>query len=200
MPSLTAWIPTEAVTVLLLVLGVAGLAGAAARLLASGVRSRDPGDAFLDDVVGLVGAGRVDDAIARCVAVRSPIADVALLVLRSRMRDEADLRGLAEAARASVLPVLGRGNRWLPALAIALVALGAAGAVVGLQHAWSAGRPAHPKALDPLALGLLLGSMLGVAHGWLATRAARAEARIAEMTARLINALRDRPDVRLGHR
>ena len=200
MPSLTAWLPPAAPTLLLLLVGLGGLAVAVLRLAASGVRGRDPGEEFVDEVVGLVGAGQVDEAIARCVAVRSPIADVALLVLRSRMREEADLRGLAEAARLSVLPVLGRGDRWLPALAASLVLLGSAGSVIGIQHGWRAGRAPGDEALDPLALGLLFAALLALVHGWLATRAARAEARIAEITSRLINALRDRPDVRLGHR
>lgn len=200
MPSLTAWLPAAAPTLLILVVGIPALVYAAMRLARSMARARDPGDQFLDEVVRLAGEGQVDDAIARCAAVRSPMADVALVVLRSRVREEADLRGLAEAARLSVLPALGRGERWLPAVGVGVATLGGAGAVMGIQHAWRAGRPVPAEALDPLALGLLIAAILAFAHGWLATRATRAESRIATLSARLVNALRDRPDVRLGHR
>jgi len=52
----------------------------------------------------------------------------------------------------------------------------------------------------PLCLGLAVAAILIVGRGYLMSQADAISGQIREFSARLINALIDRPDVRLGHR
>jgi biopolymer transport protein ExbB/TolQ len=56
------------------------------------------------------------------------------------------------------------------------------------------------RALTPTAFGLTIAAMLTLGRGYLVNQSESITEEIREFSARLINALIDRPDVRLGHR
>jgi biopolymer transport protein ExbB/TolQ len=134
-----------------------------------------------------------------------------LLILRSRSRDEADLRMVADAAALAVLPKLQRRLAYLPALAWVALLLGALGLLLGLRAAFGATiasdaagytltRGRISRAFDPPVLATIVAMLLVLGRAYLASQAAVITGEIQEFSARLINALVDRPDVRLGHR
>jgi biopolymer transport protein ExbB/TolQ len=55
-------------------------------------------------------------------------------------------------------------------------------------------------ALRPLGVGLVLALPIILGHAFLAGESRKLSRRLDEFSVRLINALVDRPDVRLGHR
>ena len=65
------------------------------------VRARTNARLFIERVIALVRAGKVDEAIRVCASSRTAVADVALLLLRSRTHDEEDLNNVARAAELS---------------------------------------------------------------------------------------------------
>jgi biopolymer transport protein ExbB/TolQ len=137
----------------------------------------------------------VDDAIRVCASSRAAVADVALLVLRSRSHDEDELRNLARAAALSVAPRLGKRLRYVPSLAAVAALIGAAGTLHAMGNGGATG-----ASVRPLEFGLLAAAALVLAHAYLASQAESIVDQMDELSARLINALIDRPDVRLGHR
>lgn len=202
------------IMVALLLIGLTGLAVAAERLYVIVLRSKTNGRAFIEKVITLVRAGRVDDAIKLCAQSKTALSDIGLLILRSRSRDEDDLHNVADAASLSVLPRLTRRLQYLPMLANVALLVGLLGTVLGLSSAFGAlgnvggevaERSAHlangvSVALGATGMGLIVAIPLAVLHGYLASQAESIVEQIDEFSVRLINALIDRPDVRLGHR
>jgi biopolymer transport protein ExbB/TolQ len=117
---------------------------------------------------------------------------------------------VADAAALHVLPKLTRRIHYLPTLAVVAVLLGVLGTVTGLQQAFlNAPAPgdrniqlwiALSNALTPTAFGLAVAVLLTLARGFLVSQAEFITEEVQEFSARLVNALIDRPDVRLGHR
>jgi biopolymer transport protein ExbB len=196
----------------LLVIGVVGLAIAAERLYVIVLRSRTDGRSFIEKVISLVRAGRVDDAIKMCAQSKTALSDIGLLILRSRSRDEDDLHNVADAAALTVMPRLTRRLQYLPMLANVALLVGLFGTVLGLSAAFHALGDAAVNdranvlasgisaALGATGVGLLMAIPLAILHAYLASQAENIVAQIDEFSVRLINALIDRPDVRLGHR
>lgn len=198
------------VMVLILLVGIAGLAVALERLYVIVVRSKNNGRAFMERIIPLVRGGKIDDAIKVCAASSAVLPDMGLLILRSRSRDEAELRNVADAAALHVLPKLTRRTHYLPTLAIVAVLLGALGTVRGLHDAFLNAPAAGDRnvqlwialanSLTPMVFGLAVAVVLTLARGYLVSQAEAITEDVEEFSARLINALSDRPDVRLGHR
>jgi biopolymer transport protein ExbB len=159
------------------------------------VRAKTNARLFIERVITLVRAGKVDEAIRVCASSRTAVADVALLLLRSRTHDEEDLDNVAHAAELSVTPRLMKRLRYLPGLAAVAVCIGAAATLHGLGEAKQLA-----TSLRPSEFGLLVAAGLVLAHAYLASQAEAIVEQMDELSVRLINALIDRPDVRLGHR
>jgi hypothetical protein len=159
------------------------------------VRARTNARLFIERIITLVRSGKVEEAIRACAASRTAVADLALLLLRSRTHDEEDLLNVARAAELSVTPRLTKRLRYLPSLAIVAVLIGAAAT---LHRLGDGARLA--TSLRPSELALLVAAGLVLAYAYLASQAEAIVEQMDELSVRLINALIDRPDVRLGHR
>jgi biopolymer transport protein ExbB/TolQ len=172
-----------------------GLVVVLERLYVVVVRAKTNARLFIERVIALVRAGKVDEAIRVCASSRTAVADVALLLLRSRTHDEEELDNVAHAAELSVSPRLTKRLRYLPSLAAVAVLIGAAGTL----HAVGEGM-ALTMSVRPAVFGLLVAAALVVAHAYLQSQAESIVEQMNELSVRLINALIDQPDVRLGHR
>ena len=198
------------VMLLILLVAVAGLAVIVDRFYVVVFRARNKGRPFIERVIQLVRGGKLDEAIKACAGSASPLPDIGLLILRSRSRDESDLQNIAMAASLHVLPKLTRRMLYLPTLAVVAVLLGFLGTAVGLHDAFlnapSAGDRnvqlwiALAHAITPTAFALGVAVVLTLARGYLTSQAEFISEEVQEFSARLVNALIDRPDVRLGHR
>jgi biopolymer transport protein ExbB/TolQ len=196
----------------ILVVAVIGLAVFLERFYTIVIRSKINGRAFIERVIQLVRSGKIEDAIKLCTQSRAVLPDMGLLILRSRSRDEADLQNVADAAALAVLPRLTRRLHYLPMLANVATLLGLLGTIFGLREAFesvslasAAERSAQLAqgiaiALNATGFGLLVAVPLSVAHAYLVSQAETIIEQVDEFSVRLINALIDRPDVRLGHR
>jgi biopolymer transport protein ExbB/TolQ len=196
----------------ILVVGAAGLSVALERFYVIVVRSRVAGREFIDRLVQFVRAGKVEDAIKACARSKSTLPDIGLVILRSRSRDDNDLQHVATAAALTLVPRLRRRLQYLPALATLAVMLGLLGTVFGTRDALqtasmvAAGERTQRLAagiaasLNATGLGLGIAVPLWVAYAYLRSQAETTIEQVHELSARLINALVDRPDVRLGHR
>jgi biopolymer transport protein ExbB/TolQ len=196
----------------ILVVAVVGLAVFLERFYTIVIRSKINGRAFIERVIQLVRAGKVEDAIKLCSQSDAVLPDMGLLILRSRSRDEADLQNVADAAALSVLPRLTRRLHYLPMLANVATLIGLLGTIFGLRAAFGsvalAAAAERSKelasgiaiALNATGFGLLTAIPLTVAHSYLVSQAETTIEQVDEFQVRLINALIDRPDVRLGHR
>jgi biopolymer transport protein ExbB/TolQ len=196
----------------ILAVAVAGLAIFLERLYTIVFRSKINGRAFIERVIQLVRAGKVEDAIRLCTQSNAVLPDMGLLILRSRTRDEADLQNVADAAALSVLPRLTRRLHYLPMLANVATLIGLLGTIFGLREAFSSVGEAQAAersarlaagiavALNATGFGLFTAVPLSVAHAYLVSQAETIIEQVDEFSVRLINALIDRPDVRLGHR
>jgi biopolymer transport protein ExbB/TolQ len=211
MSTLTRWYAEGGpVMTLLLLVGLAGIAVVVERLYVVVFRARHKGRPFIERVIQLVRGGKVDEAIKVCAASAAALSDMGLLILRSRSRDESDLQNVAEAAALHVLPKLTRRLEYLPTLSTVAILLGALGTVNGLHDAFlnapAAGDHniqlwvALAYSLTPVEFGLGIAIVLTLARGYLLGQAEFITGEVREFSARLINALIDRPDVRLGHR
>jgi hypothetical protein len=188
------------------IVGVLAALLAAERTYAILLRARGGGRPFMERSIQLVRSGKLDDAIAVCSASRSALADIGLLILRSRAIQGADLREVAHAAELSLVPRLRHRLRYLPALGIGAVLLGVIGLVSAIDGA--GGRDAASwqtiaragGALRPLELGLAVLAAALFLNALLRDQADTVADEVREFAARLINALAGRPDVRLGHR
>lgn len=198
------------VMLLILLVGIAGVVVIAERLYVVVFRARHKGRAFIERVIQLVRGGKIDEAIKACAASAAALPDMGLLILRSRSRDESDLQNVADAAALHVLPKLTRRLDYLPTLATVAILLGVLGTVNGIHDAFlnapAAGDHnvqlwvALAYALTPTTFGLCIAIVLTLARGYLLSQAEFITEEVREFSARLINALIDRPDVRLGHR
>jgi len=159
------------------------------------VRARTNARLFIERVIDLVRAGKVDEAIRASAASRTAVADVALLLLRSRLHDEEELGHVARAAELSVTPRLTKRLRYVPTLGAVAVLLGVMGSLHEIGNGAALG-----AALRPSEFGLAVAAVLMLAHAYLASQAESVVEQMDELSVRLINALIDRPDVRLGHR
>src|SRR4051812_35938518 len=161
------------IMLLILLVGVAGLAILFERVYVIVFRSKNNGRLFIERIIQLVRAGKIDDAIKVCATSTAALSDMGLLILRSRSRDEVDLQNVANAASLSVLPKLTRRTHYLPTLAVASVLLGALGTILGLRSAFASAagdaggaslQVAH--ALTPTAFGLAVAVVLTLGRGY----------------------------------
>ena len=196
----------------ILITGLVGLAVFMERFYVIVMRSSINGRAFIERVIQLVRSGKAEDAIKLCAQSKAALPDMGLLILRSRSRDEADLQNVADAAALSVIPRLTRRLQYLPMLANVATLLGLFGTIYGLREAFASVALASAAqrseklaagiavALNATGFGLLVAIPLTVAHSYLVSQAETIIEQVDEFSVRLINALIDRPDVRLGHR
>jgi biopolymer transport protein ExbB len=198
---------------IMLVIALVGLVGTSVlveRVYVIVFRAKNNGRAFIERIIQLVRGGKLDEAIKMCADSSAALPDIGLLILRSRSRDEDDLQNVAAAASLSVVPRLTRRLQYLPTLAAVAILLGVLGSVHGFRDALlrSGGGADHDvrlsagfaAALTPTTFGLAVGILLTLGRGYLVSQAESITEQIREFSARLINALSDRPDVRLGHR
>ncbi len=196
----------------ILLVGVIGLAVFLERFYVIVIRSRTNGRAFIERTIQLVRAGKIDDAIKMCASSSAALPDMGLLILRSRSRDESDLQNVADAAALAVLPKLTRRLQYLPMLANVATLIGLFGTIYGLREAFASVASASAAersarlaagiaiALNATGFGLAVAIPLSMAHAYLVSQSEQIIEQIDEFSVRLINALIDRPDVRLGHR
>src|ERR671935_2571257 len=192
----------------ILVVAVVGLAVFLERLYTIVIRSKINGRAFIERVIQLVRAGKIDDAIKLCAQSTAALPDMGLLILRSRSRDEADLQSVADAAALAVMPKLTRRLQYLPMLANVATLFGLFGTIYGLREAFASVASASAAersaklaagiALAPNAagVGLFVAVSLSIAHAYLVSQSETIIEQVDEFSVRLINALIDRPDVR----
>lgn len=198
------------IMLLILLVGLAGLVVLLERLYVIVLRSKNNGRPFIERIIQLVRAGKIDEAIKACAASTAALPDMGLLILRSRSRDEGDLQHVASAAALHVVPKLTRRIHYLPTLSLVAVLLGALGTIHGMRDAFllQAGAIKNPgsiwldlaASLTPTAFGLCVAIVLLLGRVYLVGQSDVLTVEIQEFSARLINALIDRPDVRLGHR
>lgn len=210
MSSTTGLSGGAAVMLLILLVGIAGLLVLLERLYVIVLRSKTNGRPFIERIIQLVRGGKIDEAIKQCASSTAVLPDMGLVILRSRSRDEADLENVSSAAALAVLPRLTRRLEYLPALSLSAILLGVLGTVRDIQSAFLAAGAApanHPvlmtnlsNALTPIAFGLSVAVVLILGRSYLVSQAESITEQVREFSARLINALIDRPDVRLGHR
>ena len=195
----------------LLVVDVLGLVVLIERFHHIVLRSRINARPFMERVISLVHADKLDDALAFCAQHESALPDLGLILLRSGSRDEEDLTNVAAASALIATPNLTRRLGWLPTFAIVAVMLGMLGAVANLHdaliqstHATADARVALLNAiayaLRPLGAGLVSAIPFVAGHAYLVNESQTIIGQLEEFSARLVNALIDRPDVRLGHR
>ena len=83
--------------------GVAGIAVLVERIYVIVFRSKNNGRVFIERIIQLVRAGKVEDAIKAVRRdPRAALPDMGLLILRSRSRDEGDLHNVASTAALAV--------------------------------------------------------------------------------------------------
>jgi hypothetical protein len=169
-------------------------------------RSGFNGRPFIERIIQLVRAGKIDEAIKHCATVRNVLADIALLILRTRTKDEAELQNVASAAELSLVPRLRRRLPYFTMLAVIAVLLGLIGLADGIRIMYESGA-VMPSGRHPLASGMRsievgfgVAAALLLAQGFFTAQAEQVIEQVEELSARLVNALIDRPDVRLGHR
>jgi hypothetical protein len=169
-------------------------------------RSGFNGRPFIERIIQLVRAGKIDEAIKHSSTSRTVLADIALLILRTRSKEEADLQNVATAAELSLVPRLRRRLPYFTILAVIAVLLGFIGLADAARVNLEAGGSltADPSRLASgaraIEVGFGVAAALLLAQGFFTAQAEQVVEQVEELTARLVNALIDRPDVRLGHR
>jgi biopolymer transport protein ExbB len=187
----------------LLLVGAAGLLLLVERVVAIVIRSKIHARPFMEKVISLVRSGKADEALQLCADHQAALPDLGLVILRSKTKDEADLVSVAESVTMTMIPELTRRLAWLPTLGIVGLLLGLLGAVANLHAGLSdSGMTAQnvAYALRPLGVGILTAIPLIAGHAYLVSESQKLAAQLDEFSVRLVNALLDRPDVRLGHR
>jgi biopolymer transport protein ExbB/TolQ len=196
----------------LILVGIIGVLLLVERIVHIVLRSKINARPFMERVISLVRSGKLEDALKLCAEHQSALPDLGLVILRSRSRDEADLLHVSETSTLTVIPGLTRRLAWLRTLATLAMLLGALGAVANLHDALAeAARSAADVrgaavlmaiayALRPLGAGVLSAIPLIAGHAYLTNETQVLVAQLEEFAARLVNALIDKPDVRLGHR
>ena len=193
---------------LVLLVGLAGLVILIERFYVIVIRSKNNGRAFIERIIPLVHAGKIDDAIKQCTSSAAALPDIGLLILRSRSRNEVDLQRVADASALAVLPKLTHRLQYLVTLAVVALLIGVMGTLSGFHRALldDGSGPqatiAHglAGALAPTVFALGVSAFLLLGRTYLVGQAESITAHIHEFSARLINALIGQPDVRLGHR
>jgi len=193
---------------LIALVGVIGIAVLVERIFVILLRAKNNGRNFIERIIKLVRAGKMEDAIKQCADSKAVLSDMGLLILRSRSRDEAERRTLAQAASFALIPTLTRRLHYLSTMALAAALLGTLGAMLRAHEAlFAAGNGASAplaaglaRAFAPPAAGLAVATILVVGRAYLVSQAEALTEQLHEFSARLVNALLDRPDVRLGHR
>jgi len=197
-----------AVVWLIALVGVIGIAVLVERVFVIVFRAKNNGRVFIERVIKLVRAGKLEEAIKQCADSKAVLSDMGLLILRSRSRDEAELRTIARAALLALVPILTRRLPYLSAMALAALMLGALGAVLRAHDALLAAgagssgplAAALASAFAPPAVGLVVATVLVIGRAYVVSQAEALTEQLREFSERLVNALLDRPDVRLGHR
>ncbi len=187
----------------LLFIGVLGLALLSERIVHIVVRSSINARPFMETVISLTRSGKFDEALKLCAEHRSALPDLGVVILRSRNAGDGGLAGVAEAATLTAVPSLTRRLGWLPTIAHLAILLGLLGGVANLHEALvrqEGFEVGVAYALRPLAVGLMTAVPLLAGHAILTNAAQKLVAQLEEFSARLVNSLIDRPDVRLGHR
>jgi biopolymer transport protein ExbB len=194
----------------ILLIALTGIAVFLERLYVIIIRSRINGPAFIERVMQLVRAQKADDAMRLCAQSHAPLPDIGLLILRSKSREEGDLQNVADAASLSVIPRLTRRLQYLPVLANVATLIGLFGTIFGLRAAFASVAAASAAqradklaagiaiALNATGFGLATAIPLTLAHSYLASQAEEIIEQVDEFSVRLINALVERPDVRIG--
>jgi biopolymer transport protein ExbB len=194
----------------ILLVALTGIAVFLERFYVIIVRSRINGPAFIERVMQLVRAQKTDDAMRLCAQSHAPLPDIGLLILRSKSREEGDLQNVADAASLSVIPRLTRRLQYLPVLANVATLIGLFGTIFGLQAAFASVSAASAAqrsdrlaagiaiALNATGFGLATAIPLTLVHSYLASQAEEIIEQVDEFSVRLINALVERPDVRIG--
>lgn len=194
----------------ILLVALAGLSIFLERFYVIVIRSRINGQAFIERVMQLVRAGKSEDAMRLCAQSHSPLPDMGLLILRSKSREEGDLQSVADAASLSVIPRLTRRLQYLPMLANVATLIGLFGTIYGLKGAFASVGAASAAdrsaklaegiaiALNATGFGLATAIPMTIAHSYLAAQAEQIIEQVDEFSVRLINALVERPDVRVG--
>ena len=185
------------------IVGIATIALLIEQTISIVVRSKIHARPFIEAVISLVRADRLDEALQLCADHQAALPDLGLVILRAGSRDEEDLASIARIARLTIIPSLTRRLSWLPTLAILALLLGFLGAVANLHDALMKSTPAALAvafALRPIGVALIAAVPAVVGHALLVSEARKLAAQLEEFSARLLNALVDRPDVRLGHR
>jgi len=193
---------------LVFLVGLAGLGILIERFYVVVIRSKNNGRAFIERIIQLVHAGKIDDAIKQCTSSAAALPDIGLLILRSRSRNEVDLQRVADASALAVLPKLTHRLQYLVTLAVVALLIGVLGTLSGFHRALLAdssgthGSIAQglARALTPTIFALGVSAFLVLGRAYLVGQAESITAHIHEFSARLINALIGQPDVRLGHR
>lgn len=188
------------VTLIWIVAGLGGLL-VLERLYVALSRSGFNGRPFIERVIQLVRAGKIDEAIKHATTSRTVLADIALLILRTRSTDETDLRQVASAAELSLVPRLRRRLPYFTMFAAVAVLLGCVGLAGAFREYFaSSSRQALDGGMHAIEVGFSVAAGLLLAQGFFTAQAEQVVEQVEELTARLVNALIDRPDVRLGHR
>jgi biopolymer transport protein ExbB/TolQ len=193
----------------LVIVGLIGVALLIERIVYIVLRSKINARPFMEHVIHLVHTNRVEEALKLCSEHQAALPDLGLVLLRSRTRDEEDLLHVADTANLTAVPALTRRVSWLPPLAILSVLLGFLGAIANLHEAFTQAAITDTRgamlagiayALRPLGVGVLTSIPLVAGYAYLMHESSKLVAQLEEFSARLVNALIDRPDVRLGHR
>jgi biopolymer transport protein ExbB/TolQ len=194
---------------LVLVVGLAGVAILVERFYVIVVRSKNNGRAFIERIIELVHGGKIDDAIKLCTSSSAALSDIGLLILRSRTRNEGDLQRVANTAALALIPKLTHRLQYLVTLSVVALLIGVLGTTIDLHGALMADvagaaqarlSQALARTLPPSIFALGVAAVLVLGRGYLVSQAESITEHIHEFSARLINALIEEPDVRLGHR
>lgn len=198
---------SSTITLLLLLIAAVGAALLVERFYVIVVRAKNNARPFIERIIQLVRSGKIDDAIKTCASSNAALPDMGLLILRSRSRDETHLRTVATAATLSLVPKLERRLAYLTTLALLAIMIGTLGTLGAVRAALLASHGGSnalttglADAVTPLGAGLTIAAVLTAARGYLCSQAESLRQQLGEFSARLINALIDLPDVRLGHR
>lgn len=206
MATILNWYQSGAFIIPLILIDIAGLGVLIDRFVLIVLGSKVNARPFMERVVSLVRAGKTEEALKLCADHQSALPDLGLVLLRSRSRDEAELLNIARAALLTATHPLTRRLSWLPALAKSALLVGALGSLAILYQGWSSAAgsasssPMLARAVPPVGVGLFTAIPLLLGHTYLNNESQKTLARLQEFSARLVNALLDRPDVRLGHR
>jgi biopolymer transport protein ExbB len=192
-----------------LVIALAGLTIFLERFYVIVMFARVNGPAFIERVMQLVRADRIDEAIRLCASSNSALAQMGLLLLRTKSRDENTLQNVADAAALAMIPRLTRRLQYLPMLANVATLIGLFGTIYGLKGAFasvanvSAAQRAEALAggiaiaLNATGFGLATAIPLVIGHSYLAAQTEQILEELDEFSVRLINALSTHSDVRV---